>query len=168
MTDELPGDEQAHEDLLGRLRAATNRFDPVPEAALLGARSKLAHLRLDAELAELIFDSADVARELASVRAETRSARQLAFDAGELQIELEIVDQGDRRLLVGQCLPATSLTVSVRRQDDAQPGSRRVTTTRFTTDDLGRFTAEVPPGLLSLRCEWPGTGLVAETPWVDL
>jgi hypothetical protein len=165
--DELQRDQQAHEDLLARLRAAAARFDPVPDEAVLAARSQLAHRRLDAELAELVFDSADDVHELAGVRAETRAARQLTFHAGELQIELEILVEGDRRRLVGQCLPSTTVALMVRRRDPSAPSTNAVAA-ETTTDDLGRFTIEVPAGPVSLRCVWPGTGLAVETTWVEL
>jgi hypothetical protein len=166
--DELQADERADQALLARLRAAASRFDPVPPDAVLAARSQLAYRRLDAELAELVFDSADDDRELAGVRSGVASARQLSFHAGPLEIELEIVTEGEQRRLVGQCLPSTTVAVLIRRQDRSGATADAVAFTELTTDELGRFTARVPAGRVSLRVVWPGLGTATETSWVDL
>jgi hypothetical protein len=160
-------DQQAEDALLERLRAAARRFDPVPEDAVLSARASMAHLRLDAELAELVLDSAEHDRELVGVRSEAASARQLTFNAGGFEVEVEIVDEGDRCRIVGQCLPSGAVTVTVRCHARDRSGPRSANATEATTDELGRFTAEVPPVPFSLRCVWPGTGMAVETSWVD-
>jgi hypothetical protein len=159
--------QQADEALLDRLRAAAGRFDPVPADALLSARAALAHLRLDAELAELVLDSAVADRELAGVRSEAPAARQLTFNAGGLEVEVEILDEGDRWRLVGQCLPSGAVNVTVRYHTRERSAPRSAGATEATTDELGRFSAEVPSGPFSLRCAWPGTGMAVETSWVD-
>jgi hypothetical protein len=160
-------DQQADDALLARLRAAARRFEPVPEEVVLSARATMAHLRLDAELAELVLDSAEQDRELAGVRSDAASARQLTFNAGGLEVEVEILDEGDRCRLVGQCLPTGAVSVTVTYQARDRSGARSAIATEATADELGRFTAEVPPGPFSLRCDWPGTGMAVETSWVD-
>ncbi|MFA9431096.1 hypothetical protein [Egicoccus sp. AB-alg2] len=147
--------EAADEALLAELRRVARSLDPVPADAVLAARSALAHLRLDAELAELVHDS-ETAPEPVGVRGQGTS-RQLSFQAGIVEIDLEILVEGERRRLVGQCVPATALEITVR-----QPQGERST----VTDDLGRFVVEVPPGPVSLRCAWPHTEQVIETAWV--
>lgn len=159
--------EQLDEALLTRLRAAAERLDPVPPEAVLAARSMLAHLRLDAELAELTFDShAD--RPLVGLRSEASTARQVSFEAGVAQIELEIVEEGEHRRLVGQCVPATEVALTVHRWGDDGSVAGRVVWSETTTDDLGRFVVEVPAGLVSLRFVWAFGALVAETAWLDV
>lgn len=163
---EAPLDEASlDERLLGRLRAAAAHLDPVPDDAVLAARSMLAHLRLDAELAELVFDS-EVDRPLVGLRSHTPAARHVTFDAGSAQIDVEVVQEGARRRLVGQCVPATEVALTVYRQDDPGSGSSRVTWAETATDELGRFVVEVPAGPVSLRCVWADGALTAETAWV--
>jgi hypothetical protein len=151
-------DRSADDRVLARLRELGATADPVPASALLAARSALAYLRMDAELAELVHDSSED-RELVGVRGAADDPRLLSFHSGVAQVELEVVTEGSRRRLIGQCLPATVLTVTVR-----QPAVELTT----TTDDLGRFTMEVPAAPVSLRCIWPLTDQVIETSWVRL
>jgi hypothetical protein len=146
------------EALLARLRAVGTAADPVPGTAVLAARSAFAYLRLDAALAALVHDSADLT-EPTGVRADLLAVRQLSFYTDVAQVELEVVVEGPRRRLVGQCLPATTLEVVVR-----QPATEHT----VGTDDLGRFTVEVTPGPVSLRCAWPQTDQVVETAWVSV
>lgn len=157
MDEDLSRDQQADEELLAHLRAVAAIIDPVPDEAVLAARSALAYLRMDAELAQLTFDSATEQKELAGVRAEPAGARLLTFQAGVSQVDVEVVADGPRRRLVGQCLPASQLEVTIRRPDDEAT---------IATDDLGRFVLEVPAGPISLRCTWPHTDQAIETAWV--
>jgi len=149
-------DAHEHDDaLLAELRRVAGRIDPVPADAVLAARSALAYLRLDAELAELVHDSATDAAP--TVVRGSGSARQLSFQVGVVEIDLDIVVEGERRRLVGQCVPATTLEVAVRH-----PGGEQVT----ATDAHGRFVVVVDAGPVSLRCAWPHLGQIIETPWV--
>jgi hypothetical protein len=141
-----------------QLRAIVSQLDPVPDDAVLAARSAFAYLRLDAELAALVHDSA-TSTEPAGVRAEAPGVRQLSFYSDVAQVELEVVVEGPHRRLVGQCVPATTLEVVVR-----QPTKEQM----VPTDDLGRFTVEVARGPVSLRCSWPHTDQVIETSWVSV
>jgi hypothetical protein len=151
------GEDPPAEDvaLLASLRAVAAAVDPVPVDAVLAARSALAYLRLDAELAVLGFDSHQ--DQLAGLRAEQAAVRQLSFQTGAVEIELEIVADGEHRQLIGQCIPAMVIEVTVRQPD----GERTI-----TTDDLGRFTTAITPGPVSLRCSWPSTDQAVETTWV--
>lgn len=155
--------------LLDELRRVASDVDPVPDDAVLAARSALAYLRLDAALADLVHDSQDD-HDLSVVgfRSAGTTARQVAFRSGSREIELEVIEADDRRRLVGQCIPAATVQVTARLAG----GQRRTT----ASDDLGRFSIEVPVGLVSLRCVWPdiaaGTDRdasgddVVETGWV--
>ena len=149
--------------LLAELRRAAGEVDPPPDAAILAARSALAYLRLDAALAELVHDSQDD-HDLSVVgfRAAGTTARQLAFQSGHHEIEVEVIEVDDGRRLVGQCIPAATVEVAARLSDDG----RRTT----VSDDLGRFSIDVPSGFVSLRCVWfdpdRDTEAVIETGWV--
>jgi hypothetical protein len=142
--------------LLAALRPVVRAADPVPAGAVDAARSALAYLRMDAELAALSWDSADDTT-LAGVRSASVPVRQLSFEAGAIGVELEITVLGDSRELIGQCVPAGTVELLVR-----QPGEELAT----TTDDLGRFRCTIAPGPVALRCHWPHTGQTIETSWV--
>lgn len=155
--------------LLDELRRVASDVDPVPYDAVLAARSALAYLRLDAALADLVHDSQDEHDlSVAGFRSAGTTARQVAFRSGSREIELEVIEIDDRRRLVGQCIPAATVEVTARLAD----GQRRTT----ASDDLGRFSIEVPMGLVSLRCVWPAGatgpdrvtdgGDAVETGWV--
>lgn len=149
-------DEAADAALLDELRQVAAVADPVPDEAVAAARSALAYLRMDAELAALAWDSAEDL-EPAGVRSTSVPVRQLSFEAGALGVELEITVVGEERELVGQCLPAGTVELVVR-----QPDGDRTT----TTDELGRFRCTIAPGPVALRCVWPHTGQTIETSWV--
>jgi hypothetical protein len=155
--------DPADRELLAELRAVAARLDPVPDETLLAARSSLAYLRLDAALAELTFDSLTDAAPVA-VRSQTAAARQLSFEAGAFHVEVEVVQEAKQRRLVGQCVPATEVEVTLHRQGEAATHP----TTRITTDDLGRFVIDVAPGMVSLRCRWPAADVTVATAWVTV
>lgn len=152
----------ADADLLDALRRAASAVDPVPDDAVLAARSALAYLRLDAALADLVHDSEDD-HDLSVVgfRSAGATARQLAFQSGPWEIEVEVIEAGDRRRLIGQCVPPATVEVIARSTGDER---------RTVSDDLGRFSIEVAMGLVSLRCAWndtdPQIAGVVETGWV--
>ena len=158
---------QADEALLEDLRDVVHRLDPVPEEALLAARSMLAYLRLDAQLAELTFDSLTDAP-LVGVRSQTEVSRRLGFTADDNEVEVQVVAEGSQRRLIGQCVPADEVELTVTHQGPAHAGPSDASRTETVTDDLGRFVVEVAQGVISLRCRWPSTGRVVETAWVRL
>ena len=112
--------------------------DPVPADAL--AVAVAADLgSLDAELAELTFDSLLDERALTLRDADT-DVRSLSFTAGETTIELDIADDA----VVGRVNPPVEAALDV-----VQAGRRRT----VRTDGLGRFRAPVDPGPLRLRLD---------------
>ncbi len=105
--------KQEHDDqLIATLGDAIRRADPVPENVLAGARAAFTWRTIDAELAELVFDSAS---ELTGVRSET-SPRQVTFQAPGVEIEVMVIENGQRRI-VGQLIPPSEVTIqlAVRR-----------------------------------------------------
>ena len=123
------------DDLLAELRVAIDVSDPPPERLATIAKAALTWRNVDAELAELSFDSA---RDLAGVRDQTMQ-RQVTFESVDIEIELMMVDEADRRL-VGQLVPATVSTVVMIGGSESEP--ERITT---TSDDLGRFSFDDVP-----------------------
>lgn len=158
MTDDEPGGphEQAMPDddqLLDLLAAALREADPVPDHVLAGARSAFTWRTIDAELAELVFDSS---RELTGVRSEETN-RQITFRAPGVEIEVMVIENGNRRL-VGQLVPPSSKQVELVGTDSVHSAE---------TDRLGRFTFDdLAPGPVRLVVLGEdGTHLV-QTEWV--
>ena len=90
------------------LRAIFGHLDPVPQLLEDAARAAFTWRTVDAELAELMRDSAEAAsEEEAGVLVRGRHGpRQLSFESPQLGIELEVTETGPReRRLAGQLLP---------------------------------------------------------------
>src|SRR5262245_56968082 len=138
-----PGAGRTPDDELEReLSLAAEMFDPVPVHLPAFAIEAFAWRTIDADIAELVFDS--LAAEVSLVRGADQP-RVLTFQAGDLSIELEIAaDARPAHRLVGRLVPAQTAEIEVR------VGERPIS---VTSDGLGRFTATVPStGPFSLRC----------------
>ncbi|MCT9934387.1 hypothetical protein N5079_29700 [Planotetraspora sp. A-T 1434] len=140
-------------ELEGELRRAAELFDPVPPHLLQVASEAYRFRTIDAELADLTFDS------LAGpvpVRG-GEHPRLLTFGAAGSALDLEISETGTTNRIVGQVMPPREAAIEVRG-----PGP-----VSLTTDSLGRFTVDrVPAGPFSIRCR---TGDVAfTTEWVTI
>lgn len=147
--------EQELDRFAGRLRTLVSQVDPTPPAVIAAARAAFEWRTVDAELAELTYDSWVDDRELAGVRG-GGGPRQLTFEAPGLTVEVEVGDGAVPRL-VGQVVPAHPGTVELRH------GGGSLT---LAVDDLGRFAAQhLPAGPLSLRCT-AGAASPVETEWV--
>jgi hypothetical protein len=140
------------ESLVTELRALGALHDPVPPDAVLAARSAIAHLTIDAELAALVADT-PVDPALAGVRA-GRAPIMLSFQAEELTVEVEVLDEGPVRRIAGQLVPPTPGRVVVRHAGG---------TIEAVADEVGRFTAAgVSPGPVRLRCEVGGRSIATD------
>ena len=147
------GDDAEDDALLTDLRALTALHDPVPLDPVAAARSAVAWLTMDAELAELTADTS-VEPQLMGVRG-TTPPTLLTFDASDLTVEVEIMDDGGGRRLLGQLVPPAPGVVEVRHR-----GGRSV----VHADEIGRFTTgHVAAGPLSLRCDVGAR--VVQTDW---
>jgi hypothetical protein len=147
--------ERTDDQLLATLGEAIRQTDPVPEHVLAGARAAFTWRTIDAELAELVFDSA---AELTGVRSES-TARQVTFQAPGVEIEVMVIENGQRRI-VGQLVPPTEVTVQLTSGDS-------VADTR--TDELGRFTFDdVQPGPVRLSVLGSAGEHLVHTEWVLL
>jgi hypothetical protein len=142
------GDDEMLE-LVGR---ALRAVEPVPEHVITGALAAWTWRTIDAELAELVFDSAT---ELTGVRSED-TARQVTFQAPGVEIEVMVIDDAVRRL-IGQLVPGAEMTIELHSSD-------RVLTTR--SDALGRFGFdEVLPGPVRLTILGDEGQPVVHTDW---
>ena len=150
------------DDLLEDLRRVIAELDPIPDDALIAARAALDWRTIDAELAELIADSAT--DEAALLVRGSAHARLLAFEAPELTIEVEAEQSADGELLLtGQLIPPQTAEVAVRHGDAL---------VAIRADERGRFSAHgIAPGQVSLRCRLdggPGAARLVETEWMSI
>lgn len=155
MTDNshTPDDEQ----LIAELRRVAELADPVPERVLNAARGSFAWRTIDAELAELAYDSAADAEAAALVRS-SGGRRLLTFDAPEVSVELEVVEAAGERRLEGQLVPPQPATIEVRHQGG---------TVTAEADELGRFSASgLEHGPVSLVCRLHGQAGAIVTDWL--
>jgi hypothetical protein len=151
----MPDDD---DELEQRLQDAEQLLDPVPARLLHGAVGMFDWRTIDADLAALVFDSAD-ARSAAAVRGPGQS-RLLTFRVGDLSIELELTGTPPQREISGRLVPARQAAVEILA------GGERLT---VTADELGRFAAAVPgSGPLSLRLQPGGAGArPVVTEWIS-
>ena len=147
-----PDDDLALE---AELRAAAAMFDPVPQWLERAAVDAFDLREIDAELAELVFDSS---LERAVVRGD-QEPRLLTFQAGDVIIEVELSGSGGARRLVGHLVSPGPAQVELRSPQG---------TVLVQVDGLGRFAAPVSEGPFSLACRWPQRtpDQVVVTDWV--
>jgi len=149
--DDLGGWLDDDDRLLGALRAAAESVDPVPDRLVDAARSAFTWRTIDAELAELQFDSSVDATAVRGVA----WPRQLSFDSTEASIEIEV----DHDRLVGQVVPPAEVEVTLT---DAAGRTRSI-----RSDHVGHFAfTEVESGTVRVRAELPH-GAVS-TQWFTL
>jgi hypothetical protein len=139
-------DDDALEQGLGEL---LQRADPMPPTVMEAGRAALGWRRLDAELAELLADSALAAEEPALAR--SRRA-----------IDLDVEERGAGRILRGQLSPPAQVTIEVQRQDGTTLAS-------VDADTFGRFVVQLPSaGTIRLRLSGdPQLGTI-ETAWITV
>lgn len=151
----FPGGTPGEVELLEILARALEHSDPVPLSVTEAGKSALSWLTIDAELAELVFDSAR--DELVGVRSETLAERQLTFQSPTVEIEVMLV--GDSRHLVGQLVPPQEAEVTLITE---------IGSTDARTDDLGRFDfSGVEPGRIRLQIR-TATGPSITTQWFEV
>ena len=137
------------------LGAVIAMADPIPFDLLQSLRSSLNRRALDADVAELIYDS------VLDGHGDVRSllgARQLSFQGQQVSVEMEVVPE--RRRVVGQLIPPSPGDVEVRHGRGVD---------HVAVDALGRFVVdELPKGPVSFRCQGGEAGdpRVTVTDWI--
>jgi hypothetical protein len=143
------------DELLEALRRAVTAREAVPADFVAAAKQAFAWHNIDAELAQLTYDSREADHALAT-RTEAASIRALTFTSGRLTIELEVAQDS----LVGQIVPAQPAVVTVL----PRTGSEIV----ITADEIGCFSVEpIPAGQFRLRCR-TSAGVETMTGWITL
>lgn len=144
------------EELIARLRAGLEEADPVPGDTTEFAKAALGWRDVDAELAEIAFDSTEE-EALSGVRSST-TARMISFEAGRWTIDIEYDES--RSHLMGQVEPATRIQVEILFAGGAMTTD---------SDEIGRFDFDdIPKGPMSLTIRTPGDLEVIRTEWTVL
>jgi len=144
------------DDLLAALREALRAREAVPPEFVEAAKNAFAWHNIDAELAQLTYDSSRDRAYEPSVRAEDASIRALTFTSAHLTIELEVTTDS----VVGQIIPAQAGVIAVRPRDRPE--------TEFPADEIGCFSIRpIPSGPFRLQCR-TAAGVDALTGWITL
>jgi hypothetical protein len=147
--------DQEDQKIMALLRRGLDQSDPVPSDVTEFAKEALSWRNIDAELAQLSYDSTD--ETTSNTVRSTASARIVGFETGEWMIDLE--HDATTRELRGQIQPASRLEVELH-----VVGAVLVT----GTDELGRFSfdgVEAGPVALVIRVEG---GETVKTEWIVL
>ena len=146
------------DQLLAALRQAVRSREQVPPEFVEAGRNAFAWHNIDAELAELTYDSSSDRDYELSVRAEAASIRALTFTSAQLTIELEVTPDS----LVGQVVPAQAGTVTV------EPWQGASAQEAVAVDEIGCFSIRpLPSGRFRLHC-CTVAGLETLTGWIEL
>jgi hypothetical protein len=146
------------EALLARLGRVSDQVDPAPELTYQSAQAAFTLRSIDAELAELVDDSALNADALAGVRGES-DLRLLSYQTADVDIELQVTRQHRGHSILGQLAGTMVREIGV----ETSAGMRTV-----PVDELGRFTVDdVPRGPFRLRLTGPA-GTPVTTDWTTL
>ena len=144
------------DELLALLREAMSEAREVPPEFTAAGRSTYAWRGIDAELAQLTYDSEQDRDALAGVRAEAASIRALTFTSPHLTIELEVGEDA----LLGQLVPTGPGTIEVLTQAGVAAS--------VPVDEVGCFPiSPVPAGPFQLRCR-TASGASVVTGWITL
>ena len=124
-------------------------LEPIPPRLSAAARDAYTWRRADAELAELLFDSASDT--LVGVRGTTTDRRSFRYASGQFAIRVHLTDVS----LIIMIEPPLSVACTV---DSAHGGEQH------QTDELGELVVDAPELPLRLEIELPGGNVV--TPWI--
>ena len=151
MADGLDDDQ-----LLAALKGALSARYAVPDEFVEAAKNAFAWHNIDAELAQLTYDSTSGLESAAlATRSDTAAIRELTFTSPHLTIELEVTEDS----LLGQVIPAQAATIEIQ----SPAGGAAV----LSSDEVGFFSVEpIPAGPFRLRCRAAGIDVI--TAWVEL
>jgi len=143
------------EELLGALDEAMRARQAVPEWFVETGRNAYAWHNIDAELAQLTYDSSRDQDVVAAVRSEAASIRALTFTSSRLSIELEVAESS----LLGQIVPPRAGTLEIHTTAGV---------TSSPVDEIGCFAVDPTPTTpFRVRCRTED-GADVLTGWITL
>ena len=150
------------EELLYDLRRLAGQVDPIPNEVTSFAKAAVGWRRIDAELAELLSDSALDPARASLARSGVARARSVTFRAEDLEIGLSIQGDGPGLVLLGQLAPPGQASVEVQRDDSSVSANAKA-------DELGRFRIELTEGgRIRLRVLRKSPASPIETSWIGI
>jgi hypothetical protein len=142
--------------LLAALGQALKAREAVPAWFIETGKNAFAWHNIDAELAQLTYDSDQDQRAVAVVRSETASIRALTFTSAHLTLELEVTGN----LLLGQLLPPRAGQLEIHTKAGV------ISTTEV--DEIGCFSVDpIPDSPFRLRCR-TADGTDVLTGWITI
>jgi hypothetical protein len=129
------------ERILADLRRVAARVDPVPPVVIENARAALGLHRLDAELLDLVRDSADEGAELVTVRGDT-DVRMVSFEFPPVTVEVQVTETS------GWCDLVAHVSGIDLADARVETGSDR---RELDTDDGTLVVEGIPNGLVRLH-----------------
>ena len=144
------------ERLLAALGEALKASQAVPSWFVETGKNAFAWHNIDAELAQLTYDSNEDRREAAVVRSETASVRSLTFTSAHLTVELEVAGSS----LLGQIIPPRGGELEIHTR------AGEISTTEV--DEIGCFAVDpIPDSPFRLRCR-TADGTDVLTGWITI
>jgi hypothetical protein len=146
------------EQLLAALREAMRSRQDVPVEFIEMGKNAYAWRDIDAELAQLTYDSCHEPslEQVASTRSENASIRALTFTSAQLSLEVEVAEDS----LLGQVIPPRAGTLETQ--------TRAGVTVMTVIDEIGCFAvAPIPAGPFRLHCR-TDDGADVLTGWITL
>jgi hypothetical protein len=156
---------QGPDALLDELGMLLSRLDPVPPEVLHQARQLYSWRSIEAELADLAFDSLldrDAALAVRSAGESVFEPRMLGFsavvDGEDLAIEVEVTSTDGECTMLGQLSPPGATTIGVQAGDGEVLDA--------PVDEFGRFIVRpLPRG--PVRLQVAHAGRVVQTTWIS-
>lgn len=141
--DPVEPDDLDDDALMVALGRALGPNPPAPPGVIADAVAAYTWRTIDAELAELAYDSASA---VSGTRGPAGSAREVTFRSGDVEIEVLVAGGADAHL-EGQLIPPVADTIELAGLHGAETAA---------VDEFGRFRfGEVPTGPVCLGLRRP-------------
>ena len=144
------------ERLLAALGEAIKAREAVPSWFVETGKNAFAWHNIDAELAQLTYDSREDRREVAAMRAETALIRALTFTSDHLTMELEVTGNS----LLGQLFPARAGMIEIHTR------TGEISTTEV--DEIGCFSIDPIPACPFRLSSHASDGTHVLTGWITI
>ena len=144
------------DQLLAVLKESLRAEREVPAEFTETAKKAYAWHNIDAELAQLTYDSLEHAAPSRSVRSETASIRALTFTSDHLSIEMEVNEDS----LLCQLVPAAEATIELQ--------TRAGVIAHLEADEVGCFSIRPIPAKPFRLHSRAANGAIVVTGWIIL